>query len=89
MKKIKINEEITMRGMNNLFYQIEVNDEKGNRLNTISYQRNCVADMLHQTPIFEVFKRMEGKNWNDEQCDECCEKLKKVIKKLEEISKIY
>lgn len=87
--RIRINEEVTTRGMNNLFYQIEIDDEFGNRIHTIMYQRNCIANMLHETPIFEFFKRLDGQFVNRIQCEEYCSKLENVIKMLEKIAKIY
>lgn len=87
--RININEKITMRGMNNLFYQIEIYDEKGHSIRTIQYQRNCIAKMLHETPIFEFFKSSDGKLINSIQCNEYCDKLERVIKLLEQVANIY
>lgn len=87
--RIKINEAQTTRGFNNLFYQVEIYDEDGRLINIISYQRNCVANMLHETPIFEFFRRNNNQFVNRIQCEECCNKLESVIKMLDKISKIY
>ena len=89
MYRIKINENITTRAMNNLFYQIEIYDEKGNLIRTIQYQRNCIARMLHESPIFDFFKKADDQFINSLQCDEYCNKLEQVIKMLEKIFKIY
>lgn len=87
--RIKINEAQTTRGFNNLFYQVEIYDEDGRLINVISYQRNCVANMLHETPIFEFFRRNDNQFVNRIQCEEYCNKLESVIKMLDKISKIY
>lgn len=87
--RIKINEAQTTRGFNNLFYQVEIYDEDGRLINVISYQRNCVANMLHETPIFEFFRRCDNQFVNRIQCEEYCNKLESVIKMLDKISKIY
>ena len=87
--KVHINEDITTRGLNSLFYQIEVDDTKGHRIRTISYQRTCVADMLHNSPVFEFFRKSNNKLVNKAQCDEYCNKLEQVICLLEQVSKIY
>lgn len=87
--RIKINEAQTTRGFNNLFYQVEIYDEDGRLINVISYQRNCVANMLHETPIFEFFRRNDNQFVNRIQCEEYCSKLESVIKMLDKISKIY
>lgn len=87
--RIKINETVTTRSMNSLFYQVEIYDEKGNLINCIEYQRNCIARMLHETPIFDFFKRFDEKFINSLQCDEYCKKLKQVISILEKIANIY
>lgn len=87
--RIKINEAQTTRGFNNLFYQVEIYDEDGRLINVISYQRNCVANMLHETPIFEFFRRNDNQFVNRIQCEEYCSKLESVIKLLDKISKIY
>ena len=89
MYRVKISEKITTRGMNNLFYQVEVSDEKGHSIRTIQYQRNCIAKMLHESPIFEYFKKADGHLVNSLQCDEYCNKLEQVISLLEKASKIY
>ena len=89
MLKIRINEKLTTRGMNNLFYQVEVSDfETGKNQTTIEYRRN-IAEMLHETPIFKMFKRNEGTAWEDKQCREYCKKLEDVIKLLEKTMEIY
>lgn len=87
--RIKINEVSTTRGFNNLFYQAEIYDEDGRLINVISYQRNCVANMLHETPIFDFFRRNNDQFVNRIQCEEYCNKLESVIKMLDKISKIY
>ena len=87
--RIKINEVPTTRGFNNLFYQVEIYDEDGRLINIISYQRNCVVNMLHETPIFEFFRRNDNQFVNRIQCEEYCSKLESVIKMLDKISKIY
>lgn len=100
MKKIKINEKIAKRGMNNLFYQIEVYDvlEDGKlKLNNLSdysikpYQRNKIKDILHETSIFKMFKEIadSNSNWDDEQCKEYCKKINETIDLIEKIEKIY
>lgn len=87
--RIKINEKITMRGMNNLFYQVEIYNEQGSIMRTVQYQRNCVARMLHESPVFEFFKNNDNQLTNSLQCDEYCNKLEQVVSLLEKISKIY
>lgn len=87
--RIKINEAQTTRGFNNLFYQVEIYDEDGRLINVISYQRNCVANMLHETPIFDFFRRNNDQFINRIQCEEYCNKLESVIKMLDKIYKIY
>lgn len=98
MKKIVINEKITTRGMNNLYFEIEIRDidtESGKEKTCmdstfypISYERKN-AQILHETTIFKFFQEMENKLWNDAQCAEYCEKLRKAVKLIEEIEKIY
>lgn len=87
--RIKINEVPTTRGFNNLFYQVEIYDEDGRLINIISYQRDCVANMLHKSPIFDFFRRCDNQFVNRIQCEEYCNKLESVIKMLDKISKIY
>lgn len=98
MKKIKINEKVTKRGTNSLFYEIEVYDvlENGElRLNNLSdyyikpYQRNTIKDILHETSIFKMFKSIADSNtsWNDEQCKEYCKKINETIDLIEKIEK--
>ena len=100
MKRIKINEKITMRGMNDLFYQIEVYDvlENGNlKFNNLSdyyikgYKRNRIKDILHETSIFKMFKSIADSNvnWNDEQCKEYCKRMNETIDLIEKIEEIY
>lgn len=89
MCRVNINEDLTKRGLNDLFFQIEIDDEKGHRIRTISYQRNCVANMLHKAPIFNFFKSANGKLVNKLQCEDYCNKLEQVVSLLEKISKIY
>lgn len=86
--KININEKITKRGMNSLFYQIEIDNEIGERIMTISYAQN-IANMLHDTPIFRYFKDCNGMFINAKQCSEYCIKLEQVIHMLDKISEIY
>ena len=100
MKRIKINEKITMRGMNDLFYQIEVYDvlENGKlKFNNLSdyyikgYKRNRIKDILHETSIFRMFKDFADNdfNWNDEQCKEYCKIMNETIDLIEKIEEIY
>lgn len=86
MVEITINENITKRGMNSLFYQVEIEGE--NHFATIKYPRK-IAKLLHETSIFKTIKRMEGRKLNKAQCLEFCEKLEKVIKMLEEVEEVY
>ena len=100
MKRIKINEKITQRGNNSLFYQIEVYDVLENnelRYNNNSdyyiqpYQRNEINDILHETSIFKMFKKIADnkENWNDEQCKEYCKKMNQTIEEIIKIEEIY
>lgn len=86
MVKITINENTIKRGMNSLFYQVEIRGE--NYFATIKYPRK-IANLLHETSIFKTIKRMEGRKLNKSQCLEYCKKLEKVIKMLEEVEEVY
>ena len=100
MKRIKINEKVTKRGANSLFYQIEVYDvlENGKlKLNNSSdfyiepYQRNAIKNILHETSIFKMFKSIadSNSNWNDEQCKEYCKKMNETIELIEKLEKDF
>lgn len=85
---IRINEKTTMRGMNSLYYQIELWSTKNKFIESIPYQKN-ITKMLHESPIFNFFKDLDGKELESVECLEYCEKLKRVIKMLENVAKIY
>lgn len=93
MKRIKINEDLNTRGMNELYYQIEIwniNQKNNNESLNRSYQylrKN--ANLLHETSIFKFIKGMDGQIWNDEQCDEYCNKLNQVLDLINKIEDIY
>ncbi len=91
-KTIKISELELLNELNqkcSILSKHHIDDEKGHRIRTISYQRNCVANMLHKAPIFNFFKNANGKLVNKLQCEDYCNKLEQVVFLLEKISKIY
>lgn len=85
---IKINENIKMRGLNNLFYGVEIFDENNRLIRSVQYPRT-IASILHETPIFAFFKKANGEKINSSQCEEYCEKLEAVIRMIEKINSIY
>lgn len=100
MKRIKINENITMKGMNDLYFNIEIYDvlENGNlKYNNLSdyyiqsYQRDEIANILHATPIFKMFKEYADNEmlWDDEQCKVYCKKMNDTIDLINKIKEIY
>lgn len=86
MAIIKINEKIIQRGKNDLYYTIEVFGKLKDK--RVLYPR-AYARILHETSIFKEIKKMDGSEWNDTQCSEYLDKVKKVIKLIDEIEKNY
>lgn len=91
---VKINEEITMRGMNTLFYEVEFkriyDNGKIHHSYSITYQRGNIENMLHGSSIWYQIKNISDNevHLNYEDYIKYRDLLEETIKKLEEIEKI-
>ena len=90
---VKINENITMRGMNALFYEVEFKLVSNNKIHhsyCITYQRGNIENMLHGSSIWYDISFMSDNevHLNYEDYVKYRDLLEKTIKKLEEIEKI-
>lgn len=90
---IKINENVTQRGANCLFFQIEFKRIANNRTSfyrTLSYQRGYIERMLHESPIWYNLEQCSnnGTHLTFEQMNICLKRLELIIQKLKEIYEI-
>ena len=87
---LKINEEITMRGMNTLFYEVEFKRICNNKIHHsyhITYQRGNIEKMLHSSSLWYDISFMSDNevHLNYEDYIKYRNLLEETIKKLEEI----
>ena len=87
---VKINENITMRGMNALFYEVEFKRVSNNKIHHsyyITYQRGNIENMLHGSSIWYQIKNINDTeaHLNYEDYIKYRDLLEETIKKLEEI----
>lgn len=83
MKKFVINEKITKRGMNNLFYEIEIwnkNDETGkySYKNSLSYMRADI-EKIHELQEFKNIQKINNQDINDAQAEELIYNFSKLF----------
>lgn len=91
---VKVNEQITTRGMNSLFYRIYFNRVKDNHITTfadISYQRGNIENMLHGTSIFYDLKLFSDAevHLTYEEVLELTKVLRETIDKLNDVEENY
>ena len=87
---VKINENITMRGMNALFYEVEFKRVSNNKIHhsyEITYQRGNIENMLHGSSLWHQIKNISDNEvrLNYEDYVKYRDLLEETIKKLEEI----
>lgn len=90
---LKINENITMRGMNTLFYEIEFKGVRHNRIHhsyNITYQRGNIATMLHGTSLWHIISFMNDNeiHLSYEDYIKYRNLLEEIIKRLGEIEEL-
>lgn len=91
---VKINEEITMRGMNALFYEVEfkrINENgKVHHSYYITYQRGNIENMLHSSSLWYDISFMSDNevHLNYEDYIKYRDLLEETIKKLGEIEEL-
>ena len=83
MKKFVINEKISTRGMNNLFYEIEIwskNEETGkySYKKSLSYMRADV-DKVHELQEFKNIQKINNQDINDAQAEELIYNFSKLF----------
>lgn len=91
---VKVNENVTTRGMNSLYYQVEFSRIKDNHISTfknISYQRGNIENMLHGTSIFYDLKLFSDASvhLSYKEALELIKVLEDIIKRLNEIEEVY
>lgn len=91
---VKVNEEITTRGMNSLYYHIYFNRVKDGHISTfkdIEYQRGNIENMLHATSIFYDLKLFSDAevHLSYEEALELTKVLRETIDKLNDAEEVY